>query len=123
MFTKITKKQFVEDMTNCTSILVYGGSCKNDLVSDEWFDRVVEVCEGVDIDNAEQRTGIAKSNRIVFIDEDGVVLSSLCLDTKGTHTYYEYGNIRISKTHTVEKASERCGFDIDSMNFAIYVLV
>lgn len=123
MFTKITKKQFVEDMTNCTSILVYGGYCRNDLVSDEWFDRVVEVCEGVDIDNAEQRTGIAKSNQIVFIDEDGVVLSSLYLDTKGTHTYYEYGNIRIAKTHTVEKANERCSFDIDSMNFAIYVLV
>jgi hypothetical protein len=123
MFTKITKKHFIEDMTNCTSILVYGGYCKNDLVSDEWFDRVVKICEGVDIDNAVQRTGIAKSNQIVFIDEDGVVQSSLYLDTKGTHTYYEYGNIRIAKTHTIEEANERCSFDIDSMNFVIYVLV
>lgn len=97
--------------------------CKNDLVSDDWFDRVVEVCEGVDIDNSKQRTGIAKSNQIVFIDADGVGQSTLYLDTKGTHTYYEYGNIRIAKTHVVEKANERCSFDIDSMNFVIYVLV
>ena len=117
------KKSLIKDMTNCTSIFVYGGYCKNDLVSDDWFDKVIEVCKGTDIDSAEQRKCIAKSNKIVFIDADGTENSCLYLDTKGTHTYHEYGNIRIAKTHVIEKANTRCSFDIDSMNFVIYILL
>jgi hypothetical protein len=113
MFEKITKKQFCDDLTRNTSVLVYGGYTTRNLLSQANFEYIKSVVENLNYSDDDKRTGELKSNRIVFHLNNGEI-STLSLSDSGDKTYYAYDNIRIVRTKDK---------DDDSANYCIYALI
>lgn len=112
MFTKITKKKFIEDLTSSSVIFVSGGFTRRSL--DELEEQIINVCESVDIDLAVQCTCTMQSNALVRHLPNGDK-SYMHFDGKDeTRGFYEYGNIRIKWT-TYKEA--------DKSNLVIYMCV
>ena len=92
---KITKKTFVEALTNNTSVLVGSVINKTDEI-------VKNAIEGIkSINTTITRTGVLKGNYIRFDVSNGSV-SSLALNDAGKHEYFEQntnsGKYLIQKT-------------------------
>lgn len=124
MFEEITKKSFIEEITSGSSILVFGGSCPKDLVQEEMFDRVCEVAERAMMEHSDldERVCTKHATYLEFRNTQGMK-SYYYFNNKGTKSYYRYGNILVAKNHVVEEANEKCSFNIDTMNFCIYVVL
>lgn len=113
MFEKITKKQFCDDLTRNTSVLVYGGYTTRNLLSQANFEYIKNVVANLNYSDDDKRTGELKSNRIVFHLNNGEI-STLSLSDSGDKTYYAYDNIRIARTKDK---------DDDVANYCIYALI
>lgn len=95
-FTKITKKQFCDDLTSSSVIFVSGGFTRRSL--EELEEQILDICEEIDVDNSEQCVCTMQSNAIVRHLPNGEK-SYIYFDGKGeTREFYEYGNIRLKWT-------------------------
>lgn len=98
MFTKITKKSFIEQMTSASVIYVSGGFTSRDLTDGEFVNQIVSMCEEIDIDNSEQCRCTAQSNALVRHLSDGEK-SYMYFDQKDVkRSFYQDGNILIVET-------------------------
>lgn len=110
-FEKISKKQFIEDMTSSSVIFVQGGFTSLTLDNSVWVDEIIGYCESIDIDREEQCECIAHSNSLERKIPNGES-SWIYFDQKCKRFFYEYGNIRIMEQ--VYNESER-------RNYLIYL--
>ena len=117
-FNKITRKEFCDHISSRPSVLVYGGYRRSDLTEDT----ILTCCNAFDTKSAPLRTATIKSSRIEFTLPDGSK-SYLRLDDKGEKSYHQCGDVLFARNHIVEKANERCSFDINTFAYCIYILV
>ena len=94
---KITKKSFVEVLTNNTSVLV--GSVFNK--TDEIVENVINGIKS--INTTITRTGVLKGNYIHFSVSNGSV-SSLALNDSGKHEYFECDTS--SRKYLIQKTTQ-----------------
>lgn len=120
-FERITKKAFCDRLSSEQSILVYGGYSKKDFIGTQ-SGLVLDVCHNIDKGNSVRRIATIKSNRIEFTSPTGEK-GYYYFDDNGTHTYWQYKNILIAKNHVVQKANDRCSYDIDMTYYCIYLCV
>lgn len=112
-FKKITKKQFIQDMTASSVIFVQGGFTSMTLENSLWEADIIDYCESICIDTEEQCKCIANSNSLERILSNGKS-SWLYFDEKCKRCFYEYGNIRVMES--IYEDSER-------RNYIIYLCV
>ena len=121
VFEQITKKAFCDRLSSEQSILVFGGYSKRDFVGAE-SGLVLDVCRNIDKASSIRRIATIKSNRIEFTAPTGEK-GYYYFNDNGAHTYWQHGDILIAKNHVVQKASDRCSYDIDMTNYCIYLCV
>jgi len=110
-FKQITKRDFIKEMTASSVIFIGGGFTNHSIEEDtDWSDKIINICEGQDIDNAEQCKVRERSTFLERILPDG---TKSRLDTIG-RKFYRYGNILIG-----EKKGENGGRN----NSVIYLCV
>lgn len=85
----------MDKMTSGSIIFASGGFTTRRLNDGTFEQQVIELCESIDIDAAEQCLCVAKSNHIERRMPNGDV--SRC-DLPSGATYYEYGNILVVET-------------------------
>lgn len=95
-FQKITRKEFVNQLTASDVIFCGGGFTTFTVEDDSRADIIINHCEGVDIDNAVYSTIKSRSNSIVRIDKETGEASYL--DFKKGQRCYNYGNIYVIET-------------------------
>ena len=117
-FNKITRKAFCDLVSSRPSVLAYGGYRSSDIPEDA----ILSHCSTFDIKSAPLRTATIKSSKIEFTLPDGSK-SYLQFNDKGEKSYHRCGDVLIARNHIVEKANERCSFDINTFAYCIYILV
>lgn len=115
MFTKITKKSFIEQMTSGSVIYVGGGYTRRDLRDDDFVHGIIEMCEEIDIDNAEQCRCTARSNSLVRHLRNGEKSYLYFDQINQTRSYYQDGNILVFESIPTNNQSRN--------NYVIYLCV
>lgn len=115
-FTKITKTQFLQDMSESASILAAAGYHSYGLDDEDWENQVIEVCEDLTVNHDEvmECECDVHTTYIERIDSDGDK-SYLYLNQSCRYEFFGYTNIRIVKMT----------YDSDNMRskYIVYILI
>ena len=92
---KITKKQFIEDLTSTDVIFIGGKFSKHEL--NEYKSPLDELIKEIDIEKEEKCWFSVHSNAIFRHTPSGNI-SMLAFDQKAKRSFWEYGNIRVMQS-------------------------
>lgn len=115
-FTRIKKKEFIDDMTTSDVVYVYGDYASWRITDEGMEDEIVELCESIDIESEERCKCVNHPNYLERITSNTKPnrLSRIYFNESGDKRFYAYKNIRVV---------ERIYADFVRYGYAIYLLL
>ena len=110
-FQKITKKQFIQDLTSSNVIFLDGFFSSHKL--EDFESKLIEICKNIDVNKLEQCRCSMQSNALKRLLPNGET-SMLYFDQKASRTFYQFDKVRIMMS----------SFDnYDKHNYVFYYIV